>query len=74
VTERLTCIVPGCKRTHAPLWDEWICAKHWPLVPRDMRRAYAHARRRKKARSVLVRLWARCKRAAIEENFMRATL
>jgi hypothetical protein len=69
MTDRLTCIVPGCRRTHAPIWNEFICAKHWPLVPRDMRRAYARAKRRRKPMAVLIRLWLRCKAVAIRENF-----
>jgi hypothetical protein len=70
MTARLTCIIPGCRRTHAPIWSEFICAKHWPLVPRPLRRAYARAKRKRKPLEVVLRLWARCKTAAIRENFM----
>lgn len=70
MSDRITCLVPGCRRTHAPDFKEWICAKHWPLVPRDIRRAYARAKRRRKSQNALWRLWNRCKTAAIRENFL----
>jgi hypothetical protein len=53
-----------------PQWDEWICQKHWTLVPRQMRRAYSHAKRRKKPVKVLVRLWGRCKTAVYREVYI----
>ena len=56
---RLHCAVPGCKRTHAPIYDEalgwdreWVCALHWPAVRPRRRRLYALVRRRLK-RAVL---------------------
>lgn len=66
---RIPCSAPGCRRTCRANhdWQEWLCQKHWPLVPKRMRRAYAHARRRKKPVAVLNRLWFRCKAAAIRE-------
>lgn len=75
MTDRRQCLIPGCRRTHKPLprCTEWICGKHWPLVPKQFRRAYAHAKRRHKSDAVLDRIWARCRRAAIAENFMRIT-
>lgn len=74
MTDRLSCLVPGCRRTCKPLpYREWICGKHWPLVPKQFRRAYAHAKRHHKPDVVLDRIWARCRRAAITENFTRIT-
>jgi len=71
---RVLCIVPYCRRTAKRLdaHHEWICGKHWSLVPRAYRRAYARAKRRFKVRQTLLlwkcsgMLWSRCKRAAIE--------
>lgn len=76
MTARLTCLVPGCRRTREahPIWDEWICARHWALVPRLKRRALTRARRRNQGlvhhHLVEQRLWRRCKTIAIAENFM----
>lgn len=85
MTDRLPCLVPHCRRTcrQEPdpvdiegqtfnLMDEWICARHWPLVPAATRRLYSAAKRRlrkfrtKKCAAVASRLWRRCKREAIE--------
>lgn len=73
MTARLTCIAPGCRRTHAPNdFTEWLCARHWALVPKETRRAYHRARRlwRKGAKSghACARLWARCVRFATIET------
>ena len=74
---RLSCIVPGCKRTCDPTrfpsgqaHNEWICAKHWSPVPKRLRRLYSLAKRRKKPVRVLGYLWAKCREAAIAEHFM----
>ena len=79
---RLTCAVPGCARTRGqrkgeqPIRDgeEWVCGDHWRLVPRWMRAIKARAFRRAKrvytpahVRAAL-RIWARCKREAIERS------
>ncbi len=37
MTARLLCCVPFCSRTTAKPFAEWICAKHWPLVPRKVK-------------------------------------
>lgn len=83
MTDRLTCLCPGCKRTAArrrfPDADEWICGKHWPAVPKPMRQRLARARRRIRAgdlrwRSVEQRMWARCRQRAIEEALMVVSL
>lgn len=74
---RIRCCVPFCRRTtKAGRFGEWICAKHWPLVPASLKRRRAELRRI--ARRTLdadrlarisaadARLWERCKRAAVE--------
>lgn len=77
MSDRLRCAVPFCRRTVArdklpSGHDEWICAKHWPLVPHDMKRRKRLAERiarRKNSPAAWVlagRIWERCKAAAIE--------
>ena len=69
--DRLPCCVPFCGRTirrgpKAP-YAEWICAKHWALVDRALRRRRFAARRR--GRLHLDRwFWRECKRQAIERT------
>lgn len=48
---RLLCVVPFCRRSHENTegFDEWICGKHWPLIPKARRRVYGR----------LVRQWRR---------------
>lgn len=78
----LRCIVPFCKRTTSLArqnrgyqWGEiteWICGNHWRNVPAAYRRAYSRiGRRYRRSPNNLIwrcwlRLWSRCKRAAIE--------
>lgn len=71
--DRISCCIPGCRRTcrNDRGYDEWVCAKHWSLVPKSMRRAYASVKRRRKPWSAVNRIWRRCRTRAIEENFMR---
>lgn len=38
MTDRISCCIPFCRRTTKHECQEWICGKHWPLVPRHMRR------------------------------------
>lgn len=79
---RIACLVPGCTHTRgqrkgeAPVREdeEWVCGDHWRLVPRQMRAIKARAFRRAKrsytpsnVRAAL-RIWARCKREAIERS------
>ena len=68
--ERMSCLIAGCRRTHTPVFAEWLCAKHWALVPRQMRQAYSRAKRKRKSLEACLRLWRRCKAEAIRENFM----
>lgn len=72
MTDRLSCIVPGCRRTakragpHADA-AEWICVKHWALVPAIRRRAYSRLRRAERKFDAKLptaaRLWASIKRS-----------
>lgn len=42
MTDRIRCLVPGCRRTHpAGRFREWVCSRHWPLVPKVRRRVYS---------------------------------
>lgn len=51
--QRLSCCVPHCRRTTAEECREWICGKHWPLVPRALRGEWSRAKRR--ARRIVAR-------------------
>ena len=67
----IPCSAPRCRRTcKAEPWCEWLCQKHWTLVPKRMRQVYSRARRRRKSDDVLDRLWFRCKAVAIREVLM----
>jgi len=80
LTERLRCLVPFCRRTRAREgYSEWICAKHWPLVDRDLKRRYTRIKRltrkaQRLGRQVALqagnrvgwRIWEQCKAQAIE--------
>lgn len=46
MSDRLRCIVPYCRRTTKAEFREWVCAKHWTVVPKALRRAYRTAMRR----------------------------
>lgn len=71
MTARTPCHVTGCRRTRPahPIDTEWLCAKHWALVPLRRRQAYLRAKRQRKPDAVLVRLWSRCTAQAEAENF-----
>ena len=69
MSNRLACCIPGCRRTSAMPYSEWICGKHWSLIPKARRRIYQRAKRLRKDPRALYRLWSRCKRIAIERNF-----
>jgi hypothetical protein len=52
MSDRLHCLVPGCKRTHPPVvdavlgvMDEWICPVHWRMVDALQRKRYNRAKR-----------------------------
>lgn len=73
---RITCCVPGCRRTIKAGGDftQWVCGKHWPAVPKSMRKRLAKYRRRAKIdarwQGVFCQMWMRCRDRAIEEAFM----
>ncbi|MCX5495768.1 hypothetical protein OSH11_13725 [Kaistia dalseonensis] len=52
--------------------DEWICPTHWRPVRRDRRAVFAAAKRilrrkrTERAARLMIWLWQRCKREAIE--------
>lgn len=75
MTERLPCLVPGCKCTLAPAPgdNEGICIKHWKLADRGWRMLYNKRRRLLRADPTNAkhlnscqRIWWRLKRQAIE--------
>lgn len=35
---RSGCLVPFCRRTSTLFEREWLCADHWKLVPRELKR------------------------------------
>lgn len=81
MTDRIHCCVPFCRRTTAarllpPGHTEWMCSEHWRVVPSRLKRRRAKLHR-KLAKSYIAitalriealddRVWAACKRAAIE--------
>ena len=78
MTDRVACIVPGCRRTRpAGDFEEWICARHWPAVPKRFRQRLFRFRRRAKQdprwHGPEQRMWVRCREAAINEALMGVT-
>lgn len=64
--ERVPCCVPGCRRSHKPAsFPEYICATHWPLTDRKLRRVMFRARRQRDWETA-ARAWRKLKRQAIE--------
>lgn len=65
---RQQCIVPFCKHTRKidAAHSEWICAEHWKLVPRRIKRLKRAAKARNKSPAVQHFIWRMCKRWAIE--------
>lgn len=53
MVDRLSCCVPFCRRTTKGNFREWICAKHWPLVPRALKAEWREAKR--KTRRIVAR-------------------
>lgn len=79
VTDRISCVVPFCRRTTKRLWEtqEWVCGIHWRLVPREMRQRLFKYRRlvnrmftrgvpNQRAKARESDQWEKCKSAAIE--------
>jgi hypothetical protein len=71
---RTSCCIPGCRCSTKHAFYEWICSKHWRLVPKETRVVYARVkrlhRRGRKSTAAVWRIWDRCKRYATEANFM----
>ncbi len=71
---RTSCLVPFCGCTTKTPYVEWICAKHWKLVPVRLKslRRRVKARLRKKATQKLFamerRTWERCKGIVLERS------
>lgn len=74
---RTRCCVPGCKRTSTRFPDEWICGRHWSLVPKKMKKVLARIHRKcrryphmnrtvQRLMRAEERIWQRIRRAAIE--------
>jgi hypothetical protein len=65
------CVVPHCQYTigaKGDVWTEWVCAKHWAGVPRQMRKVLKRTRMAFKATgngTAFSRIWRRCRREAI---------
>lgn len=63
---RIACVVPGCRCSRkANRYAEFICAKHWPMTDRKLRRVMFRARKRNE-RTVADMAWGKLKRQAIE--------
>lgn len=77
-TNRVRCLCPGCRRTTAKPFAEWICGVHWRSVPKAMRGRMFRFRRRAKRDprwiGVADRMWERCKQRAIDEALMGVML
>lgn len=52
---RIRCLVPYCRCSRRPDPDirEWICAKHWKMIPREIKAT--RAQRRREARRIVRR-------------------
>ena len=67
---RTVCIIEGCHRTTARVFDEWICAVHWQRLTRVERRVWYRIKRTAKRfgwEAVLdrdERVWSALKRRA----------
>lgn len=63
MSDRISCLVPFCRRTRGqrkgegPIreGEEWICGKHWSLIPKAYRRA--HQRLCRQARRMELAWW-----------------
>lgn len=70
---RIRCCVPYCRRTTGKPVGEWICGNHWPLIPKDRRRAWGRLKRlwRRLPQNVVLSsrldvVWENLKRTAID--------
>lgn len=70
-----TCCIPGCPRWSRKFPGEWLCARHWRMIPLPRRRVLRRSWQRERQcqfgiagdRAYLSaqRLWARAKRFVI---------
>ena len=66
-TKRTHCLLDGCRRTCViqSKDDEWICQKHWSVVPKKYRKLYSMAKRKYKKGQInewrLFGIWTKCK-------------
>ncbi len=63
---RINCLIAGCKRTRKnDKFDEWICEKHWRVVPKRYRRLYSMAKRKFRKMQIsqerIESIWIKCK-------------
>lgn len=42
---RINCAVPLCRRTLKADSGEWLCGKHWMLIPKNRRRVFSRINR-----------------------------
>lgn len=76
--DRLPCCIPACRSigTTKP-YTEWICSRHWGLIPKQQKRAYRRAWNRANglewrdagANAAVARLWKWCKKHASDARF-----
>lgn len=71
MSERTKCLIDGCRRTTAIRCGEFLCQRHWSMVPKRVRRIYGVAKRRRRRalgdnwrilNYLCERLWDRAKR------------
>lgn len=68
---RVNCLISGCRRTRKKDFQnmEWICQKHWSVVPKKYRKLYSLAKRRYKKMLIdekrVSTIWSKCKDQAI---------
>lgn len=65
--QRIGCLINGCRRTRKNDggFNEWICQKHWSVVPKSYRKLYSLAKRKYKKREInelrVQSIWIKCK-------------
>ncbi len=64
-----TCCAPGCPRWSRMYPGEWLCGRHWKMVPRRLRRALRVLWKRRpwtmRDGRLETRLWAHARRRVI---------
>lgn len=73
---RTRCCIQPCNRTTKEKHQEWICQKHWQLIPRRKRAAYSRTKRRMNRKpteenyAAMSRIWERMKHLAQFPHFL----